>query len=74
MYTLDLEKAEEPEIKLPTSIGLGKTREFQKNIYFCFIDYAKAFDSMDPNKLWKIFKRDGITRPPSLPPEKPVCR
>ena len=60
MYTLDLEKAEEPEIKLPTSIGLGKTREFQKNIYFCFIDYAKAFDCMDPNKLWKIFKEMGL--------------
>ena len=43
MYKLDLEKAEEPEIKLPTSIGLEKTREFQKNIYFCFTGYTKAF-------------------------------
>ena len=60
MYKLDLEKAEEPEIKLPTSIGLEKTREFQKNIYFCFIDYAKAFDCVDHNKLWKIFKEMGI--------------
>ena len=51
IYQLNLEKAEEPEIKLPTSIGsLGKAREFQKNIYFCFIDYAKAFDCVDHNK------------------------
>ena len=57
MYKLNLEKAEEPEIKLPTSIGsLGKAREFQKNIYFCFIDYAKAFDCVDHNKLWKTLK------------------
>ena len=41
-----------------------KAREFQKNIYFCFIDYAKAFDCMDHNKLWKFLKRDGNTRPP----------
>ena len=58
MYKLDLEKAEEPEIKLPTSAG--KAREFQKNIYFCFIDYAKAFDCVDHNKLWKILKEMGI--------------
>ena len=50
-----------------------KAREFQKNIYFCFIDYAKAFDSVDHNKLWKIL-RDGNTRPPDLLPVKPVCR
>ena len=58
MYKLDLEKADKPEIKLPTSIGSSKkkTREFQKNIYFCFIDYAKAFDCADHNKLWKILK------------------
>ena len=44
MYKLDLQKAEEPEIKLPTSVGsLKKAREFQKNIYFCFIDYVKVF-------------------------------
>ena len=48
MFKLDLGKAEEPEIKLPTSVrSLKKTREFQKNIYFCFIDYAKAFDCVD---------------------------
>ena len=54
MFNLDLEKAEEPEIKLPTSVGSSKKREFQKDIYFCFIDYAKAFDCVDHNKLWKI--------------------
>ena len=56
-FKLDLEKAEKPEIKLPTSTeSLKKAREFQKNIYFCFIDYAKAFDCVDHNKLWKILK------------------
>ena len=55
MYKLDLEKVEEPEIKMPTFIE--KTREFQKNIYFCFIDYTKAFDCVDHNKLWKFLKR-----------------
>ena len=55
-----LEKAEEPEIKLPTSAGSWKKQEFQKNIYFCFIDYAKAFDYVDHNKLWKILKEMGI--------------
>ena len=65
MFKQDLEKAEEPEIKVPTSTGtrdqsanihwiIKKVREFQKNIYFCFIDYAKAFDCVDHNKLWKI--------------------
>ena len=51
---------------------IKKAREFQKNIYFCFIDSAKAFDCVDHNKLWKI--RDRNTRPPDLPPEKSVCR
>ena len=50
-----------------------KAREFQKNIYFCFIDYAKAFDCMDHNKL-ENSSRGGYTRPPDLPPEKSVCR
>ena len=60
MFKLHLEKAEEPEIKLPTSVGsTEKVRKFQKNIYFCFIDVAKAFDCVDHNKLWKIH-RDGI--------------
>ena len=61
MFKLDLEKAEEPEIKLPTSTGSSKkAKEFKKNIYFCFIDYAKAFDSVDHNKLWKILQERGI--------------
>ena len=50
-----------------------KKKELQKNMYFCFIDYAKAFDCVDHNKLWKILK-EGNTRPPDLPLEKPVCR
>ena len=54
---IDLEKAEKPEIKLPTSTGSQvKEREFQKNIYFCFIDYTKAFDCVDHNKLQKILQ------------------
>ena len=62
MFKLDLEKAEKPEIKLPTSVASSKkAREFQKNIYFCFTDYTKAFDCVDHNKLWKI-----LTRPPDL--------
>ena len=60
MFKLVLEKAEEPEIKLPTSAGSWKEQEFQKNIYFCFIDYAKAFDCVDHNKLWEILKEMGI--------------
>ena len=61
MFKLDLEKAEEPEIKLPTSIGsLKKTIAFQKNIYFLLIDYAKAFDCVNHNKLWKILKEMGV--------------
>ena len=52
---------------------IQKARTFQKNLYFCFIDYAKAFDCVDHNKLWKIL-RNGNTRPPYLPPEKSVCR
>ena len=51
IFKLDLEKAEEPEIKLPTSTGSSKKQEFQKNIYFCFIEYAKAFDCVVHNKL-----------------------
>ena len=53
---------------------MEKAREFQKNIYFCFIDYAKAFDCVYHNKLWKILKEMGITRPSNLPLEKFVCR
>ena len=53
---------------------IEKAREFQKNLYFCFIDYTKAFDCVDHNKLWKILKEIGNTRPPDPPLEKPVCR
>ena len=61
MFKVDLEKAEEQEIKLPTSAGSSKKQEeFQKNIYFCFIDYAKAFNCVDHKKLWKILKEMGI--------------
>ena len=60
MVKLVLEKAEEPEIKLTTSAGSLKKQKLQRNIYFCFIDYAKAFDCVDHNKLWKILKVMGI--------------
>ena len=61
MFKLDLETTEEPEIKLPTSIGsLKKQESSKKKIYFCFIDYAKAFDCVDHNKLWKILQEMGI--------------
>ena len=63
MFKMVLEKAEETEIKLTTSVGLlkKKKREFQKNISFCFIDCSKAFDSVDHHKLWKILKEMGIS-------------
>ena len=61
MFRLVLEKAEKPEIKLPTFAGsLTKQESSRKNIYFCFIDYAKAFDCVDHNKLWKILREMGI--------------
>ena len=67
MVKLDLEKAEEPEIKLPTSVGSSKKQESsRKDIYFSFIDYAKAFDCVDHNKLWPILKEMGI-------PEHLIC-
>ena len=69
-HELVLEKAEEPEIKLPTSAGSLKKQEFQKNIYFCFIDYA--FDCVDHKKTVENSERDGNTRPPDLPLEKSV--
>ena len=56
----DLEKAEEPEIKLPTSSGSSKKQDFQRNTYFCFIDYVKAFLCVDHSKLWKILQEMGI--------------
>ena len=61
MFKLVLEKAEEPEIKLPTFAGSSKKQETsRKKIYFCFIDYVKAFDCVEHNKLWKILKELGI--------------
>ena len=61
MFKLVLEKKEKPEIKLSTSAGSSKKQESsRKNIYFCCIDYAKAFDCVDHNKLWKILKEMGI--------------
>ena len=81
MFKLGLEN---PEIKLSTNqivdnrivnilCIIEKAREFHKNIYFCFTDYAKAFDCVDHNKL-ENSERDGNTRPPDLPPEKSVFR
>ena len=61
MFKLDLEKAEEAEIKLPISVGSPKKQEFQKNIYIYFVDYAKAFDCVDCSKLWKILQEVGIS-------------
>ena len=57
MFKLDLVKAEETDQIANIRLIIEKAREFQKNIYFCFIDYAKAFDCVDHNKLWKILKR-----------------
>ena len=67
IFKLVLEKAEEQEIKFPASAGSWKRQESsRKNIYFCFIDYAKAFDCVDHNKLWKILKGMGM-------PEHLIC-
>ena len=69
MFKLVLEKAEEPEIKLPTSAGSSKKQESsrkKKKIYFCFIDYAKAFDCVDHNKLWKNLRQEYQTTWPAF--------
>ena len=72
MFKLDLEKAEEPEIQIANIRWImEKAREFQKNIYFCFIGYAKAFACVDHNKLWKILKEMGI--PDHLPASWEIC-
>ena len=71
MFKLDLEKAEEQIANICWIIE--KARKFQKNIYLCFIDYAKTFDYVDHNKR-ENSSRDGNTRTPYLPSEKPVCR
>ena len=61
MYKLGLEEAEEPHNQIASiCLIMGKAREFQKNIYFCFIDYTKAFDCVDHNKLWKILQEMGL--------------
>ena len=60
MFRLDLEKAEEPEIKLPTSVGSSKKQESSRKHILLFIENAKAFDYVDHNKLWKILKEMGI--------------
>ena len=60
MFKLVLEKAEEPDQVANMCWIMGQARGFQKNIYFCFIDYVKAFDCVDHNKLWKILKEMGI--------------
>ena len=60
MFKLDLDKTEETEIKLPTSTASSRSKRVQKNMYFCFIDYAKTLDCVDHNKLWKILKEMGI--------------
>ena len=61
------------KIKLPTSIGSSKSKSSRKNIYFCFIYYAEAFNYVDHNKL-ENSEKDGNTRPPDLPLETPICR
>ena len=66
MFKLVLEKAKEPEIKCQHLLDHENAREFQKNISLCFIDYAKAFDCVDHNKLWKILKEMGI-------PDRLIC-
>ena len=74
MFTLNLEKSEEPEKKIANIHWIiEKAKEFQKNIYFCFIDYAKAFYCVGHKKL-ENSSRDGHTRPPDLPLEKPICK
>ena len=72
MFKLDLEKAEEPEIKLPTSVGSSKKQESSRKTSTAF-DYVKGFDCVDYNKLENC-SRDGNTRPPDLPLEKSICR
>ena len=76
MFKLVLEKAEEPEIKLPTPTGSSKKQESsRKNIYFYFIDYAKAFDCVGHNNLWKILQEMGIPdHLTCLLRNQPVCR
>ena len=72
MFKLDLEKAEEPEIKLATFVGSWRKQgNSRKDIYFCFIDYAKVFGCVDHNKLWKILQEMG--KPDHLPASWETC-
>ena len=74
MFKLGFRKGRETSNQIANICWIKeKAREFQKNIYFSFIDYAKAFDGVDHNKL-ENSERDGNTRPPDLPLEKPICR
>ena len=74
MFKLDLQKGRGTRDQIANiRWTIEKAREFEKTIYFCFIDYAKAFDCVDHNKL-ENSKRDGNTIPPDLPLEKPICR
>ena len=61
MFNLDVEKADEPEVKLPTSAGSSKRQKYQKNIYFCFIDYFKVFACVDHYKLWEMLQEMGMS-------------
>ena len=69
---LDLEKAEKPDIRLPTSVGSSKKQESSRSIYFCFIDYSKAFDCVDHNKL-ENSEKDGNTRPTTWSASWEIC-
>ena len=73
MFKLNLEKAKQTDQIAKIHWIVEKARGFEKNTYFGFIDYAKALDCVDHKKLENSY-RDGNSRPPHLPPEKPVCR
>ena len=73
MFKLGLEKAEEPEIKLPTSVGSSKKQESSRKTSSSASLTSNAFDCVDHNKLWENSERDGNTRPLDLPLEKPIC-
>ena len=72
MLKLDLEKAEKPDLRLPTSVGSSKKQESSRSIYFCFIDYSKAFDCVDHNKL-ENSEKDGNTRPTTWSASWEIC-
>ena len=74
MFKLDLEKAEEPEIKLPTSVGSSKKHKSSRKTSTSALLTTPNSSTVDHSKLWKILLRDGNTRPPDLPPEKYVCK